>query len=156
LELTTFLEKNISTIYNQSIDFYRFQHDRSFQENLLVLKNFSLWFKQSFPYYYDHCYACANRKDNEYFGSVYSIPSEREHLSGRTELYFCGSCRSLSRFPRFNDMRKVIQTHQGRCGEYSLLMMLFLKGLHYSSRYIVDREDHVSHSIMNDFVFFSH
>ena len=33
---------------------------------------------------------------------------------------------------------------RGRCGEYSILMMLMLRTLRYETRYVVDRDDHVS------------
>ena len=39
---------------------------------------------------------------------------------------------------------QVTETRRGRCGEYSVLMLLFLEGLEYDTRYILDREDHVS------------
>ncbi len=31
----------------------------------------------------------------------------------------------------------------GRCGEYSVMIMLMLRALNYQSRWIVDRDDHV-------------
>lgn len=64
-------------------------------------------FRQIFPYYYDACNACSNREQNKYFGCVYSDAEEREYQSGRTELYRCGKCENVSRFPRYNHMVKV-------------------------------------------------
>ena len=40
-------------------------------------------------------------------------------------------------------MSKIIETKRGRCGEYSVLMLLFLKNLGYDARWVVDWEDHV-------------
>ena len=37
----------------------------------------------------------------------------------------------------------MLETRRGRCGEYSILMLLFLQVLGYEARWIVDREDHV-------------
>mmetsp|Transcript_24067 Transcript_24067/g.40066 ORF Transcript_24067/g.40066 Transcript_24067/m.40066 type:complete len:241 (-) Transcript_24067:138-860(-) len=110
---------------------------------LKTVRGFSVWFRESFPYYYDQCLVCSNRDDNDYLGTVYPTVEERSYQASRTELYVCGSCNSTSRFPRYNDVSKVLHTRRGRCGEYSVLMMLFLKGLGYTTRWVVDREDHV-------------
>ena len=40
-------------------------------------------------------------------------------------------------------MSQVLETRRGRCGEYSVLMMLFLDALQYDTRWVVDRDDHV-------------
>lgn len=38
---------------------------------------------------------------------------------------------------------KVLDTHRGRCGEYSVLMMRLLEALGYTCRWVVDWSDHV-------------
>ena len=68
----------------------------------------------------------------------------RAGRASRTELYLCSRCNTTSRFARYQDVTKVLETRRGRCGEYSVLMMQLLQGLGYTARWIVDREDHVS------------
>jgi len=113
------------------------------EEQLAVLKQFATWFRSLFPYYYDQCGLCGNRDKNEYLGCLFSNAQERQYDSSRTELYHCDKCQHVTRFARYNTMSKVLETRQGRCGEYSVLMMLFLKALHYTVRYVLDRDDHV-------------
>ena len=63
--------------------------------------------------------------------------------AARTELYLCSSCNATTRFPRYNDVTRVLNTRQGRCGEYSMLMMRLLQALGYSARWTADKADHV-------------
>ena len=69
-------------------------------------------FKNEFPYYYDQCLesTCLNKQNNQYFGTV--CPSKLEYgedstAATRTELYVCGRCQTISRFPRYYRMSKV-------------------------------------------------
>jgi hypothetical protein len=68
-------------------------------------------FRQQFPYYYDQCLLpnCSNKVGNEYLGTVYPAEEELGPQCGacRTELYLCGSCKEVSRFPRYNVVTKV-------------------------------------------------
>ena len=81
---------------------------RSTEETLLILKQFAVWFRSIFPYYYDACLSCGNREGNVFVGYIRPSAEERVNRAGRTELYHCRSCHSLSRFPRFNYLNKVI------------------------------------------------
>jgi len=107
------------------------------------LKNFLHWFRKVFPYYYDKCMACQNTEGNIFLGYVHPTGDEAGHQAGRTELYYCGHCNTVSRFARYNTMAKVLETRQGRCGEYSVLMLQFLEALGYEARWVVDWADHV-------------
>lgn len=128
---------------NEPFEYYQFQSHRSGTESLSILKNLSIWFRDEFPYYYHTCGYCGHKQQNQYLGTVYSTKEERDYQSARTELYVCSSCGEVTRFARFNDMRKVLLTRWGRCGEYSVLMLLFLRVLGYQARWVVDRDDHV-------------
>lgn len=64
-------------------------------------------------------------------------------MAGRTEIYSCKKCQSLTRFPRFNYLDRVLDTRRGRCGEYSMLMYRFLRLLGYRVRWVADWADHV-------------
>ena len=106
--LRSFLEDKIGIISNQTIQYYEYHAERDLSEQLDILKNFALWFRKEFPYYYDGCLYCLNHQvTNEYLGSVYAETSERIHHAGKTELYLCSQCRMISRFPRYNDMKQV-------------------------------------------------
>jgi len=148
------LDNNVEAItqylQNQSIEgqsfasLFTYNESLSKPETLTSLKFLSTWFRNRFPYFYDQCSCCSNKHDNLFLGYVYPNQSEAEYLARGTELYVCGACRHVSRFPRFNNVAKVLETRKGRCGEYSVLMMLFLNALKYETRWVVDRDDHVS------------
>lgn len=74
---------------------------------------------------------------------MYPSEVERDHMAGVTELYKCGHCNSVTRFPRFNAVTKCLTTRRGRCGEYSILMLRMLKLLNWDARWVVDWADHV-------------
>lgn len=139
--LSRHLQKQV--IRAKHSDYYHYDADRATNESLAVLKEFSLWFREQFPYYYDQCYHCNNKVNNSYLGTVSPSSEELAYTASRTELYLCSSCITSSRFPRFNTVSKILDTRRGRCGEYSILMMLFLDCLGYVTRWVVDREDHV-------------
>ena len=139
--LSRHLQKQV--IREKHSDHYHYDADRATNDSLAVLKEFSLWFREQFPYYYDQCYHCNNKENNSYLGTVFPSIEELAYTASRTELYLCGSCITSSRFPRFNTVSKILDTRRGRCGEYSILMMLFLDCLGYVTRWVVDREDHV-------------
>ena len=59
-------------------------------------------------------------------------PSAAEASAGRAsrvELYACAACGALTRFARFGDVREVLRTRRGRCGEYSWLALRMLEAL---------------------------
>lgn len=107
-KLRLFLFQNVISIANQPMDFYAFHSERSFEENLLILKQFLIWFRQVFPYYHEGCLHCLNHEGNSFLGQVYSNRHERDFDSFRTELYFCKECHQVSRFPRYHNLSKVL------------------------------------------------
>lgn len=126
---------------------WRRQGDASAADMLAALKDFLLWFRAQFPYYYSACLreSCGHegRGPNEYLGSVFPTAEELTHRAGVTELNLCLCCKQVTRFPRFNALSKMLQTRRGRCGEYSVLVMKMLEVLGYRSRWVVDWADHV-------------
>lgn len=135
--------KNQNNITGSNWDHYIFNPNDDRETVLKNIKDFAIWFKQQFPYYYDNCLSCGNVRTNIMYGSVYPTQNERSYLAGKTELYSCIKCNSTTRFPRFNEVTKVLETRRGRCGEYSILMLRMLKTLGYNIRYIADWADHV-------------
>lgn len=122
------------------------EHDasRSAEDTLAVLKDLMVWFKREYPYYYDNCLSCGNANDNTFLGVVCPSQPEKVHKAGRTELYWCTSCGSVSRFSRFNDaLHTLFHSRRGRCGEYSIVALALVEALGYRARWIVDWADHL-------------
>lgn len=59
------------------------------------------------------------------------------------ELYKCDTCGTETRFPRYNNPAKLLETRKGRCGEWANLFTLILKSFGLEARYVWNREDHV-------------
>ncbi|CAB1109414.1 unnamed protein product [Ectocarpus sp. CCAP 1310/34] len=120
-----------------------FDSGRPLEKTLSSIKAILEWFRQEFPYYYSGCHTCGNGDNNTFVGYVYPTAEEREFRAGLTEVYLCSSCGHVSRFPRYTAVSKVLDTHRGRCGEYSVLMLRLLEALGYTCRWVVDWADHV-------------
>ena len=68
---------------------------------------------------------------------------ERAFKASRTELQFCSTCGSLTRFPRYNAVPKILENRQGRCGEYSAALFQIALALGWRARLVVDWTDHM-------------
>ncbi|KAL8555090.1 hypothetical protein ACS0TY_003044 [Phlomoides rotata] len=100
------------------------------------------WFKQSFRWVNaPSCDICNNDTMNQ--GMGVANPSELLYGASRVELYRCKSCSSITRFPRYNDPMKLLQTRKGRCGEWANCFTLYCRAFGYESRLILDFTDHV-------------
>jgi hypothetical protein len=140
--LKAFLQRQV--IHNKHWGEYRYDAAVERNQTLHTVRQLAVWFRDEFPYYYDGCLHCLNTQHNAYLGTVFPTKEEQRYQASRTELYTCSECNTTSRFARYNDVKKILDTRRGRCGEYSVLMMLFLTSLDYTARWVVDREDHVS------------
>ena len=68
---------------------------------MAALKDFLLWFKAGFPYYKSACLHCGhNGQGNRMLGVVAPSAVEREVNATLTEVYCCGDCGRVYRFPR--------------------------------------------------------
>ncbi|KAI3473915.1 hypothetical protein Pfo_028109 [Paulownia fortunei] len=100
------------------------------------------WFKQSFRWVNaPPCDSCNNDTINQGMG----VANHSESLYGasRVELYCCKSCSNVTRFPRYNDPLKLLETRKGRCGEWANCFTLYCRAFGYESRLILDFTDHV-------------
>lgn len=62
----------------------------------------------------------------------------------RVETVWCKQCQKSSEFPRFNSVRRILQSRRGRCGEYANLFGCLCRSVGLETRYILDFTDHVS------------
>ncbi|KAK2995964.1 hypothetical protein RJ640_026003 [Escallonia rubra] len=86
------------------------------------------WFKQSFRWVKaPPCDGCGNETTSHGMGVA-------NH---------CNSCSSITRFPRYNDPLKLLETRKGRCGEWANCFTLYCRAFGYESRLIMDFTDHI-------------
>lgn len=114
----------------------KMEQDHAFLLQLLY------WFKRSFRWVNSpSCESCGSDTVNCGMGAPY--PSELQFGGSRVELYRCKRCSRVTRFPRYNDPIKVVETRQGRCGEWANCFTLYCRAFDYDSRLILDFTDHV-------------
>uniref|UniRef100_A0A7S3QU05 Transglutaminase-like domain-containing protein n=1 Tax=Dunaliella tertiolecta TaxID=3047 RepID=A0A7S3QU05_DUNTE len=101
------------------------------------------WFKRSFFKWVNAppCAFCGSKTT----GAGVQPPNQEERAfqASRTEIYCCSVCSSITRFPRFNDVGKLLETRKGRCGEFANAALLCCRAIGLTARYIWDSEDHV-------------
>ncbi|VFQ66296.1 unnamed protein product [Cuscuta campestris] len=118
-----------------------FEPTKDEQEHAFLLQ-LLFWFKQSFKWVNaPPCDRCGNETRNESMGTPY--PSELQYGASRVELYRCHSCSNVTRFPRYNDPVKLLETRKGRCGEWANCFTLYCRAFGYEARLIMDFTDHV-------------
>ncbi|XP_060218163.1 peptide-N(4)-(N-acetyl-beta-glucosaminyl)asparagine amidase isoform X2 [Lycium barbarum] len=111
------------------------------QDNAFLLQ-LLFWFKQSFRWVdAPPCDSCGNETRSQGMGVANS--SETLYGASRVELYCCNSCSNITRFPRYNDPLKLLETRKGRCGEWANCFTLYCRAFGYDSRLILDFTDHV-------------
>lgn len=137
--LLDFLDQQV--IQNKTWVQFLCQESSNFTSALSSIKDFAVWFKREFPYYYNGCFYCT--ASGEFLGIASSSDEERKFKSNVTEIYWCSNCSSFHRFPRFNNVMKVLETRRGRCGEYSNLFQRILRLLGYQTRWVADYTGHV-------------
>ncbi|KAL0928102.1 hypothetical protein M5K25_002342 [Dendrobium thyrsiflorum] len=112
------------------------KEDHSFLLQLLI------WFKQSFSWVNSPpCDNCGRATRNIGMGAP--LPSESKFGASRVELYRCNFCSCITRFPRYNDPLKLLETRRGRCGEWANCFTLYCRAFGYEARLTLDFTDHV-------------
>ena len=118
------------------------QGDKFLQDLLLI--QLLRWFKESFFQWMDSpsCSVCA--ASTKLTGTVPPLPEESAHLAGNVENYRCeAGCLQFTRFPRYNDPGRLLETRVGRCGEWANCFTLMCLAAGLEARYVVDWGDHV-------------
>ncbi|KAK9131624.1 hypothetical protein Scep_011152 [Stephania cephalantha] len=94
-----------------------------------------LWFKRSFRWVNSPpCDYCTG--GTEFYGMGVALPAE---------IQFQGavSVQRTTRFPRYNDPLKLVETRRGRCGEWANCFTLYCRAFGYESRLVLDFTDHL-------------
>ena len=85
--------------------------------------------------------AISSRPCNE--GMAPPSDEEKAHGAGRVENYRCPQCSTMTRYPRYNDAKKLLETKTGRCGEWANAFTLCARTMGYEARWVLDWTDHV-------------
>lgn len=118
--------------------------DQCTSKDRALTKHLLHWFKNQFFTWFDapECWSCSA-------GTMRMVamcqPSEEEikYKASRTEQYVCRTCRAATRFPRYNDPAKLLQTRRGRCGEWANAFTLIARAVGLKVRAVHDWTDHV-------------
>ncbi|KAI8089784.1 uncharacterized protein BX664DRAFT_333873 [Halteromyces radiatus] len=109
-----------------------------------VIKQLLIWFKNDFFQWInelpcDNCMA----KDTISVGYTQATQQDLDYGASVIELYRCNICQAYSRFPRYNDPAKLLQTRKGRCGEWANCFTLCCRAIGVEARLVLDKTDHV-------------
>lgn len=109
-----------------------------------LAKELLRWFKGSFFSWVNvpRCRAC-DGGEMKMLGMVAPLESELRYGGRRVEEYECGGCAALTRFPRYNDAGKLLETRMGRCGEWAKAFTLVVRAVGLRARTVYDWTDHV-------------
>ncbi|XP_019053734.1 PREDICTED: peptide-N(4)-(N-acetyl-beta-glucosaminyl)asparagine amidase isoform X2 [Nelumbo nucifera] len=114
----------------------KIEQDHAFLLQLLF------WFKQSFRWVNSpSCDGCGSETTTRGMGDP--LPLELRFGASRVEIYGCTNCSRVTRFPRYNDPLKLVETRRGRCGEWANCFTLYCRAFGYEARLILDFTDHV-------------
>lgn len=113
-----------------------------------LVKELLKWFKADFFTWVNKlgCVDCGNEDLDKIRQVPGCRPYKEEHFTGKAsiiERYQCLKCRSVYEFPRYNDIRTLLNTRRGRCGEWNNCFIAILRSLDIDVRYIWNAEDHV-------------
>eukprot|EP00903_Cladosiphon_okamuranus_P017573 g16186.t1 len=104
------------------------------------------WFKKEFFKWTNKpaCSACGARGPSmQAKGQCSPTPEEASAKASMVELYGCKDCGADTRFPRYNDPAKLLETRNGRCGEFANCFTLLCRTVGLEARHALDWTDHV-------------
>lgn len=70
-------------------------------------------------------------------------PEEAAYEATIVEIYQCLLCSAIFRFPRYNDPVKLLETREGRCGEWANAFALCCRAMGLRVRLVLELGDHV-------------
>lgn len=116
---------------------------------IVYLKELMKWFKMEFFKWVDSppCSSCCSSTQ---FHS-YSTNQNELKYTNRVEVYVCRNCNKRELFPRYNDVRLLLDSRRGRCGEWGQCFTLFCRALKWDARFVSDNTDHVWTEVYSQF-----
>ncbi|KAL5566255.1 hypothetical protein UlMin_029419 [Ulmus minor] len=118
-----------------------FNPSKTEQDHAFLLQ-LLFWFKQSFRWVNaPPCDGCGSETISQ--GMGVALASELQFGGSRVEIYRCNFCQRITRFPRYNDPLKLVETRRGRCGEWANCFTLYCRAFGYECRLILDFTDHL-------------
>lgn len=134
---------------------YQTDKDHLYEGNILFLKRLAVYFQKDVMTWVNQppCHQCNSTKhmQAQETRGPQSL-EEQEGQASRVEVYHCQTCSSttdtdnspvVTTFPRYNAVRKLLETRRGRCGEYANLFGLYCRAAGFETRYVSDWTDHV-------------
>ncbi|KAI8085906.1 uncharacterized protein B0P05DRAFT_26758 [Gilbertella persicaria] len=110
----------------------------------VVIQRLLHWFKHEFFSWVNNapCDYCSSTQTKS---NGLTQPSQEDLRYGAhvVETYQCLSCHQITRFPRYNDPGKLLETRRGRCGEWANCFTLCCHAVGSEARIIYDTTDHV-------------
>lgn len=101
-----------------------------------VLKQLLVWFKGWFQWVDSpKCPRCTESK-SAFTGQGQPTVEDLRFGGHRVEMHRCTSCGTVSRFVRYNDPAKLLETREGRCGEWANCFTLCCRALGYEARQV--------------------
>ncbi|XP_036926756.1 peptide-N(4)-(N-acetyl-beta-glucosaminyl)asparagine amidase isoform X2 [Sturnira hondurensis] len=102
------------------------------------------WFKEEFFQWVDDisCSKCGGKTKSR-GEALFPNDDELKWGADRVEDHHCDACQLSSRFPRYNNPEKLLETRCGRCGEWANCFTLCCRALGFEARYVWDYTDHV-------------
>ena len=109
------------------------------------------WLKHQFFTWCNNppCKSCGC-EDTKGEGMAPPTDEDRAHGAARVESYRCPRCGDITRFPRYNDAKKLLETKTGRCGEWANAFTLCCRTMGYEARWVMDWTDHVWTEVWSD------
>lgn len=113
----------------------------------ILIKELLRYFKDDFFKWTNQpdCSSCGKNDNQQFLRGERPNTEEfnRDSKCGHVEVYKCNSCGTITRFPRYNSPAVLLETRQGRCGEWAALFTYILVSFQVRTRYIWNKEDHV-------------
>ncbi|KAI8640049.1 hypothetical protein BD408DRAFT_420387 [Parasitella parasitica] len=118
----------------------------------LVIQRLLHWFKNEFFMWVNHppCDYCQNTQTR----GINRLQPTHEELrfgAGMVEGYHCPSCDRVTRFPRYNDPGRLLETRRGRCGEWANCFTLCCRAVGSEARIVYDTTDHVWTEVYSEY-----
>ncbi|KAG2178839.1 hypothetical protein INT43_001685 [Umbelopsis isabellina] len=105
-------------------------------EDVVIIKLLE-WFKSFFSWVdQPYCEYCSGKT----VAIGHGKPEFDDILHGAltVELYNCQQCHNTTRFPRYNNPAKLLETRRGRCGEWANCFTLCCRAVGSDARYVLD------------------